>query len=96
MPKAKKPKVEASLVRSEEGVNTIEIHWDLVNNYSNYYCYVIKPNGEVSKNENTKENDFTYDDIDLIGKYGVGVKTIGDKNYSDSEFDIAEVSVFEI
>ena len=93
---AKKPILKTEFKRSESGSAYIKISWEKISSHNNYLCYVRKPNGFFKKYKESQKTTYIYDDLDLIGVYGIGVRSIGDKNSDDSDFDIATVEVFDI
>lgn len=94
--KTKQPQVKANLVKDDTGKLFFDVSWESVNDYSDYFCYVVKPNGTIKTYESFTDTSFTYHNIDVIGDYGIGVKSIGDDNNEDSDFNIVKISVLDI
>lgn len=94
--KANKPKVNASLNKNENGDLYIDISWSYIDEFSKYFCYVLKPNGKTKQYKNSECINIKYKDIDVLGSYGIGVKTIGGEKTADSDFDVVTLDVLNI
>jgi len=92
----KTPEVKVSLLNDDDGNPFLNIKWKTVNDFSDYFCYVIKPNGKVQEYKDLSCTEIIYDKVDVLGDYGVGVKSIGDENNEDSDFNITKVSILNI
>ena len=91
-----KPKLNATLEKDENNKSFINIYWNKVNDHSEYLCYVIKPNGSIKQFDKSDKNRYIYKNLDVIGDYGIGVKTLGDNLKEDSKFCIVKLRVFDI
>ena len=92
----KSPETKVSLLRDDNNNPFIEVKWEPVNDFSDYFCYVVKPNGKVQEYKDLASTSVIYDKIDVIGDYGVGVKSIGDEHNEDSDFNITKITVLDI
>ncbi|NVM35102.1 MAG: hypothetical protein HWN81_05870 [Candidatus Lokiarchaeota archaeon] len=94
--KIKKPKLNAVLKKTKLNKPYIELSWEKINKHSQYSCYVLKPNGSFKEYKDSENNNYIYSEVDVIGTYGVGVKTLGDDSIEDSDYDIITLDIFDI
>jgi len=90
-----KPKLNVSKSFDKNKNLKINLSWERVFSATGYSPYIKKPNGLVIEKPNTRDLSTEFDNIDLIGHYGVGVRSLSSVS-KDSEYSVNVININDL
>lgn len=94
--KQTKPELNVKLSLKENGKKYLKIKWSKTKNKNKYLCYIKKPNGEYKIFKKSKINSLEFDDLNLLGCYGIGVRVEESDVFEASDFNIKTIEITDI
>lgn len=90
-----KPKLNVRKIEDKNKNVKINLSWDRVVSATGYSPYIKKPNGLIAEKPNTRDLSIEFENIDLIGHYGVGVRSLSSTG-KDSEYAVNVININDL